>query len=116
MALDPVTEIANAVGTALGIGKTLIDDAVEQKYDSEFKERLSNWNNIVADNDPNKRADAMQSYSVRVTSDAGSPAEGVGPIVGTPLDTLTSLFAIAAAKIKQDAILNQMLHKIPSSA
>lgn len=101
MALDPITAIANAIADLAGIAKPLIDSHVAQKYENECKERLHEWNALIAENNPAH----INDYVLRIISDAGQIAGGVGENRSVPLDILNALIAIAANKIKDDELL-----------
>jgi hypothetical protein len=104
-AIDPITAVFNALSEIAGGAKPFINDYMAQKYDKEHRDRLAKWQDILSDTDFSHRADAIQSYIVRLLSDAGASASGVGNNIAVPLDALTGLVNTTSAKIKDDKIL-----------
>lgn len=111
MAVDPLTAVANAISGIAGVAQPFIEDYIKQKYENECKERQAKWQDILADPDIHNQPDAIQSYIVRLTSDAGASASGVGTCRSVPLDSLTALVNIACAKIKDDELLANIQFK-----
>ncbi len=111
MSLDPITAFFNAIPGLAGIVQPFIVDGLAQKYENEFKDRLRDWNTIVAEDDAGKRADSLQSFVLQLISDAGQTAGGVGSNIAVPMDVLAALVNIAAGKIKDDELLANMQFK-----
>ncbi len=99
MALDPITAVANATTGLANIVKPYIDDHLAQKYEEEFKERISEGTKALDSGDPKR----INDYVVRLLSEAGFVAGGdMGENISVPLACLRDFFSISAAKIKGD--------------
>lgn len=108
MAIDPITSIANAISDLAGIAKPFIDSHIAQKYENECKERMAQWNALIAENNPNH----INAFVLCLIADAGQIAGGVGENKSVPLDILNALIAIACGKIKDDELLANTIYKI----
>lgn len=101
MAIDPITAIANAITGLANIAKPFIDDHIAQKYENEEKERLSEWNKLISENNPNH----INTFVLRLINDAGHISSGVGENRSVSLDVINALIAITCGKIKDDQLL-----------
>lgn len=101
MALDLPTAIANALAGLAGVAKPYIDASVAQKYENECKERLAQWVSLVSSNN----LTGINAFVLRLISDAGQIAGGLGEDISVPVDVVNALIAIACNKIKNDELL-----------
>jgi hypothetical protein len=101
MALDLPTAIANALAGIAGVAKPYIDASVAQKYENECKDRLAQWVTLLTTNKP----DDINAFVLRLVSDAGQVAGGLGEDISVSLDVVNALIAIACNKIKDDELL-----------
>lgn len=106
MAFDP-TAFAEAAKEALGIAKPLVDDAVQQKYESAHRYRMEAWNEAQNIKDNNSRYDASWSAILRILSEGGKATGSHGALVGIASDTLANLVELASEGIRDKALLNR---------
>lgn len=112
-ASDPVTGIAGVIEEGIkDIAAPLIADASAQKYETRFKQRLSDLNAAFLENDPSKRADSLAFVFNELCLAAGVPAQGgMGEVISVPVDYLRSLGTIAAQQERSSAYLAALTAK-----
>lgn len=119
MAVDFTTStlaaLANAVSGLSGAVTPIIDDAVSQKYDTEFKENITEINKALEAStlDPT----TIDALCLRLLSDCGQTVGGMGEVVGISVGNLAALFNVCASEIKNMALLANVTFKqnTPSS-
>jgi len=97
MSADPVTAVADAVTGILSLAKPLIDEHLAQAYDNEFTEACHQIQVAVDLADP-ARADELHALCVRLCSDNGQTAGGLGDdFCRVRVSNIAALLTIAAA-------------------
>lgn len=107
-----VTELLAAISEAIGLAKPLVDDAVAQKYETDFMERNKEIKQILADTS-DSRPDRLASYFDRLCNDAGYPvAGGLGENISVPVAYVLQSAVIGNALIKDQAMLAKFTQKL----
>lgn len=114
-ASDPVTAVANALVGIAGAVTPFINDALAQKYDTQYRQRLSEWSSIVAQADSSVRADSIRAYLDKLFADADTSGGGLGDDISLPLSDFNALINIAAGKIRDDQRLAAIQFKQTSA-
>ena len=107
-----LTSLITLLNGILGLATPLIDDALAEKYNNAYISRLGQLHSIVQAPDTPERANELHSYFDQLCLQAGTPAEGLGTDISIPLDYLISLADIASAKIRDDAVMGQLMQKL----
>lgn len=106
-AVDPITAIANAISGIAGVAQPFIDQAVAQKYETEFTDNITEINNAITALDPS----TVDTLVLRLIGEAGQTIGGMGEVVGISVGKLAAILAIVAWKIKDDHLLANIQFK-----
>lgn len=108
-------DIAQLIGGLGDISKLFtpsIENGIQQKFENEFKDRLSDYQNIVSMGDSPDRARAIGAFVAKLCINAGSPTGIVsGQSIEVPLEYFQALVTIAAGKIRDDELLARLSFK-----
>lgn len=111
MPFDP-SELIGGLGAIAKLFIPSIENSIQQKFETEFKDRLSDYQNIISMDASSDRDNALGAFINRLCIDAGSPAGFVqGESIEVPLAHFQSLVAIAAGKIRDDELLARISFK-----
>lgn len=89
-----------------------IEDHVQQQFENELNERLSDYEKIAGLDDSGDRARAIGAFTNKLCVDAGSPPGIVsGQSIEVPLEYFQALIEIAANKIRDDQLLARLSFK-----
>src|SRR4051812_37127132 len=105
MLQDTLDSFFKAIIAALGVTKPLIEDHLAQKYESESRARLNEWQNITSIPNDQIRADSEFQFIIKLCNDAGTPAGGFGRNVSVPFSILHALVVGNINLIKSKEVL-----------
>jgi hypothetical protein len=107
-----ITEILNIIGKGLGIAGPILQDHQAKRHENDLQHRLSEYQDICTENDPDKRADRHRSFDQRLCLDAGYPARQ--PLSGTsieiPVEVYDSFVRGQCELIKVKGVLNDAIY------
>lgn len=91
MALDIATAIIDAIPALAGIAQPYINDAIAQKYENQFNEGVTEWNNLVGAFDPS----VVHPYVMQLIGDCGQAVGSMGDNKSVPVGIINALILIA---------------------
>lgn len=115
MAVDLTTgtlaAFLNAISGLTGVAIPLVDDAVAQKYETQLTNSIKEWNNLVANWNP----DNVNTFVMQLIGDAGQTIGSMGDNKSVPLGVVSALVTIAIEEVFKSHVLAAMLAKQNSS-
>lgn len=110
-----IGELITAVSKALGITEALVNENLSQKYDSDEKKRVEEYQNILVLNDPEDKRNQLGGFVMRLCINAGTP---IGRLSGTsievPVECFDALIRTAIENEKQDKMLSSLIQSLKS--
>lgn len=112
MGADPITAVGNALAGLFGVIKPSIDEHYAQKYDDAHKDRMREWQDLVALSNPDDRASRIGSFVTGMLDDAGTPVgQFSGTLVQVPVEILNALIQNTSESIRDEQRLARITFK-----
>ena len=111
MAAEPITAVANALERAGQLVQPFINEAIAQKHNEAFANRIREYSRVCAIADPRGRADALNGFVLRLLADNGKACRGVGEYISVPVDVLDTFIEITGESIRDKALMASMEFK-----
>lgn len=113
--MSAVSSIADAINSALGLAKPVIDDIEAQKYEKQFQDRISQFQSIMETVDSDSRAQSLGSLVAGVCAAAGYPvAGGVQGNISITIQDFAALYTAACGYAKDQAYSAKFIQKLTS--
>jgi hypothetical protein len=111
-ATDPITAVANAISAGLNGAVPFALDALAQKYNEEHKERIKEFQIIMALPDGPERASRFADFIVQLAEASGQSIVIQGDNdISVPFSVFSFLINCCSDGIRKDTILAQLIKK-----
>jgi hypothetical protein len=114
MAIPIVESILEVLAKALGIASPLIQDHQAKRHESDLRDRLEKYQDIMGEMDPEKRRDRIRAYVTQLCLESGFP--GRQPLSGVsievPVEAFDSFIRGQCELIKVKGVLSDAVYAV----